>query len=263
MEKGKLLDRIGAGGDERLVLARVLDKLEQTERHGAPACTDFLSPQEQASAKDLLRAAGVPETSCLFFGGYDGAERKLLQFLPDWLAPENAEFPLRCLRASFRSEFALTHRDILGSLMGLGIVREKVGDLLVGNESCDLIVRDSVAEFLLENWKSAGRAGVSVAAVDSAELRVPEVKYEEIRDTVQTLRLDSVAAAGFHLSRGRAAALIGSGKVQVNWRECVKPDRALREGDAVSARGFGKLVVAQVGGVTRKGRTAIVLKRLI
>lgn len=263
MDKSKLLDRTGAAGDDRILLARVLDKLEQAQSRNIPAYTGFLSPQEQRMAEDLLRLAGADREAFVPLGGYEGAERKLLLFLPDWLTPAEAEgqSPLRWLRAEYRSEYDLTHRDILGSLMGLGVVREKVGDLLVGPEACDLPVLDSVAEFLLQSWDTAGRAALKVHEIDPSELRLPEVRCREIRDTVQTLRLDAVTATGFQLSRAKAAALIESGRVQVNWRECAKPDRLLAEGDAVTARGYGKFEVAAVGGVTRKGRTSIVLRR--
>lgn len=265
MDKARLLDRIGAAGDDRLLLAKILDRAEQAQSRNIPAATDFLSPQQQVMTMDLLRLAGIPETAAVPLGGYDGAERKLFLFLPDWLDPEDAESqsPIRCLRAAFRAEYGLTHRDFLGSLMGMGIVREKVGDILVGPDSADIIVLDTVAGFLLQSWDSAGRAKLNVAAIEPRNLHIPEVQCQEIRDTVSSLRLDAVASTGFKMARGRAADLIASGRVQVNWRECTKPDKLLLAGDTVSARGFGKFELAEVGGVTRKGRTSIVLKRYV
>lgn len=260
MDKGALLDRLGLAGEDRLTLARVLDKAEQAENRNIPAATDFLSPQQQAQARDCLRLAGVSETSYVLQGGYEGAERRIILFLPDWLEPENAEFPIRCLRASFREDEKLTHRDFLGSLMGLGLVREKIGDILVVPDSADLLVLDSVADFLLQSWDSAGRAKLRVTAIEPDSLHIPVVQRKEVRDTVSSLRLDAVASSGFRLARGKAAALIESGKVQLNWRECVKPDKLLAAGDTVSARGFGKFVLSEVGGVTKKGRTSILLK---
>lgn len=82
----------------------------------------------------------------------------------------------------------------------------------------------------------------------------------EIRDTVSALRLDAVAASGFRTSRGKAAELIAAGRVQVNWRECAKPDKLLSEGDTVSARGLGKFRLSSVGGTTRKGRVSVVIQ---
>ena len=239
MDKGKLLDRLGAAGEDRLVLAKILDRAEQARSRNIPAATDFLSPAQLAQAGDLLRLAGFPETGYAALGGYEGAERRLLLFLPDWLEAEDgaSQSPIRCLRASFRPEYKLTHRDFLGSLMGMGIVREKTGDILVGPDSADLIVLDTVADFLLQSWDSAGRAKLTVSAIGAENLHLPAVSCREVRDTV-----------------------VESGRVQVNWRECTKPDKLLAAGDTVSARGFGKFEVSEVGGVTKKGRTSIVLK---
>ena len=114
-----MLSKAGSGGwpaartdDERYLLARVLDKYEQFERRGIPVYTGFLSPQEQALSEGLLHAAGVRE-GFAFWGGYEGAERRRLCFLPDWLeAPEMSA--VRVLRCRFYHENALTHRDLLG-----------------------------------------------------------------------------------------------------------------------------------------------------
>ena len=260
MDKGALLDRLGVLGEERLALARVLDKAEQAERRNVPAATDFLSPRQQAQALDLLRLAGVSERACVLDGGYPGAERQILLFLPDWMEPEEAEGPIRCLRAEARGEETLCHRDVLGSLVGLGIAREKIGDILAAGGKADLLVLEGIENFLLQNWCSAGRAKLRVSAVGPETLHIPAMARREVRDTVSSLRLDAVAASGFRLSRGKAAALIESGKVQLNWRECVKPDKLLEAGDVVSARGFGKFRLREAGGRTRKGRVSVVLE---
>lgn len=262
MDKSKLLDK-AASPEDRITLAHVLDKWEQARNRNIPASTDFLSPAQAAAEEDVLRQAGAAATDYVASGGYDGAERKVLLFLPDWMAAEEAEFPFRYLRASYRPEYHLTHRDLLGSLMGLGIVREKVGDILVTEDAADLIVLDSVADYLLQNWESAGRAHLSVTEIEAMYLHLPQAQVQTVRDTVAALRLDAVASTGFRLSRGKAAALIESGKVQVNWRECVKPDRLLSAGDTVTARGFGKFRLSEVGAPTKKGRVPIVVERYI
>lgn len=263
MDKARVLDRIGAAGEDRLLLAKVLDRAEQARN--IPASTDFLTPQQRMLALELLRLAGIPETGYTVLGGYEGAERQLLLFLPDWMEQSDAEAysPIRCLRASFREGEKLTHRDFLGSLMGLGIVREKTGDILVGSGGADLLVMDTVADFLTQSWTSAGRVKLRVQEIDPAHLHIPEIRCEEARDTVSSLRLDAVAASGFRMARGKAADLIAAGRVQVNWRECVKPDRLLQQGDVISARGFGKFELSEVGGLTKKGRTSIAVKRYL
>ena len=110
MEKSKLLDRCGAEGEDRLLLAKVLDRAAQAEERNIPACTDFLSPQQQMMAGDLLRLAGIPETAWLRQGGYQGAERNILLFLPDWMEPETAEAPplWRCSGTNWPNGFPVS-----------------------------------------------------------------------------------------------------------------------------------------------------------
>lgn len=261
MDKRDLLDRLAANGDERLLLGRVWDKYEQCRRRNIPVVTGFLSPAEQELVRRLMGALDVRE-GWVLWGGYDTAQRRQTHFLPDWQTEPDFE-AVAALRATFYEPNSLTHRDVLGSLMGLGITRESVGDILVAEQSVDVLVTEPVRRFLLDSWDSAGRVRLKVQPIGPTELQVPEEKVKLLRDTVSSLRLDAVASAGFRMARGKAAELITSGRVQVNWRECTKPDKLLTAGDTVSARGFGKFELTEVGGVTKKGRTSIVLKRYI
>ncbi|MBR3641154.1 MAG: hypothetical protein IKN53_03885 [Oscillibacter sp.] len=254
-----LRDRAGAAGEERILLARVLDKAEQASRRDVPAATDFLAPHLLASAQELLRLAGIAETAYRAAGGYDGAQRRILQFLPEWAA--DAEPPIRCLRATYRAGETLTHRDVLGSLMGLGVVREKLGDILVSDQSTDVLVLESVAPYLLQNWTSSGRVSVKVAEVPLAHIHVPVQAFREIRTTLASLRLDAVCAAGMHVSRGRAAELIAAGRVFCNDRPCTRGDHTLCAKDTLSVRGFGKMELTEVGDLTRKGRVAVLIRK--
>ena len=259
MDKALLLSRAARTEDERYLLARVLDKYEQFERRGVPVYTGFLSSQEQTLSEGLLHAAGVRE-GFTFWGGYEGAERRRLCFLPDWLeAPEPSA--VRVLRCRFYHENALTHRDLLGSLMALGVARETLGDLLVSDRSADVLVTSTAADFLARNWESAGREALQVEEISPQELTVPEERSRVFRDTVSSLRLDAVTAAAFSLSRGKAAELIEGGRAQLNWRDCLKPDKAVAGGDTITVRGLGKCHVEEVGGLTKKSRCQITLKR--
>lgn len=262
MDKAKLLERAAQNAEERMTLARVLDKYEQSHQRNLPTETGFLSPQEQAAAKALLAAAGVREGYC-FYGGFEGAERCKLLFAPDWMDVE--ELPTQCGIAAVQCRFyegdKLSHRDFLGSLMGLGLVREKIGDILVRSGSAVILADTSVEEFLLREYISAGRTKLSVSALPLAELIPPEKKQRDIRDTVMSLRLDSVCSSGFSVSRAKAADLITAGKVELNWRLCQKADKTVAEGDVISCRGLGKFEVAEVGGLSKKGRTNLLLKR--
>lgn len=265
MTKTELLNKLARDGEERLLLARVLDKLELARDRGVPSHTGFLSPHERAVVEGLIRAEGWPRH--LFFGGFADAERTVCAFLPDWLEEEDwlagQEYdPIRAIRCTWTGG-SLTHRDFLGSILGLGLDREKVGDLLVGDGVCDVLVLEEVADFLLLHLEQAGRVHLKVSSISLEMVSPPPVQVRTIRDTVSSLRLDAVASSGFSISRGKAADLISSGKVQLNHQECLKPDRPVNEGDTLSCRGFGKCMVKEVGGPSKKGRIMIVLERYV
>ena len=266
MNKKELLDRCAKSGEERVLLARALDKLELAQNRGVPAQTPFLSPGEQASLSDLLSAWGRPRH--LFWGGYPDAERRVCAFLPDWQEEDDLrsdpEGPLAALEARFPPEAGLGHRDILGSLMGLGITREKLGDILLpGPGVCQVIALREALPILLSQWEGAGRWKVRLEAVPLDRLTPKPAQVKTIRDTVASPRLDAVLAAGFSLSRSKAAGYISAGRVAVNHRECLKSDRPVEEGDVLTCRGLGKCVVREVPGQSKKGRTMLVLERYI
>ena len=163
MDKAELIAKVAQDGEDRLLLARILDKYQQFQRRNIPVSTEFLSPREQLLAQALLNSAGVREGYRLD-GGYEAAERKILRFLPDWAEGEQGE--LAFLRADFHGpDSALTHRDILGSLMGLGVARERLGDILVSAHSADIVAAASLRDFFLREWGEAGRVRLTVTEI--------------------------------------------------------------------------------------------------
>ncbi|MBO5918597.1 MAG: RNA-binding protein, partial [Oscillospiraceae bacterium] len=112
-------------------------------------------------------------------------------------------------------------------------------------------------------WESVGRWKIKLQEIPLSALEVKPPEVRVIRDTVATLRLDAVLSSGFSTSRGKAADLINAGRVMVNHRECVKPDRAVAQGDVLTCRGLGKCVVKEVLGQSRKGRIMLTIERYI
>lgn len=261
MDKRAFLDAAAQSAEERVLLGRVWDKVEQARRRNIPAFTAFLSPAEQASAERLLR--GMKAEHYVFFGGYAQAQRRQLHILPDW--QEEAEEEALCaLRCRFcHAERLPTHRDFLGSLMGMGITRGSVGDILVSPESADILVSAGVADFLLQQWNAAGRTALRVEKIPLSEILVPPEQYREIRDTVASLRLDSVAASAFSTARGKIAEAVAAGRVELNYTLCRKADRTVEEGDIITLRGAGKCRLESVGSPTKKGRFPICVRRYI
>ncbi len=247
-----------------MLLAQVLDKVESSEKKNILMNTKFLNEHQRALVENMLLGWG--NTKHVFCGGYEDAGRVVLAILPDYMEPEELlkpdVDPLAYISATYPTGTVISHRDFLGALMGCGINRGTVGDILVGDGRCDIIVLREMLQFVLQNLESAGHVKLNVSQIEIGELEVPQAEFRLIRDTVASLRLDSVVSSGYSISREKAAAAIKSGKVSLQHRECLKPDRTVNEGDVVSFRGQGRIVLHEAGGLTRKGRTGVVIKRM-
>ena len=256
------IEKIARTPEDRMLLAKLWDKIDSGMRKNIPANTCFLSPRELELARYLF---GEPE-GLYAFGGYPDAERKMLIYLPDYLTEEalyEEDSPLVCLRAKFYQGDSPNHRDFLGALMGAGIGRETVGDICVGKDSCDFFVTEEMAPYVLQNFLSAGRAKLRLDRILLGEADIPEPEVKEIRDTLASLRLDSVISSGFRIGRSLASQYISAGKAAVDGLPVEKPDKALEEGCRISVRGLGKIRLAQIGGQTRKGRISVVIHRYV
>ena len=256
------IDKIAHSGEDRLLLAKLWDKINAGIRKNIPANTCFLSPRELEMARYLF---GQPE-GLYAFGGYPEAERKMLVFLPDYLeesALMEEDSPVVCLRCTFYLEDSLSHRDFMGALMGAGIGRETVGDICVDKGSCDFFVTAEIAPYILQNFTSAGRTRVHIRQIPLTEASMPAPEVKEIKDTLASLRLDSVISSGFRIGRSLACQYIQTGKAAVDGLPCEKPDKPVAEGMKISVRGLGKIQLAAVGGKTKKDRISVVIHRYV
>lgn len=256
------IEKIAKNPDDRVLLAKIWDKIHRGIEKNIPANTCFLSLRELEMTKYLFgQVEGLHA-----FGGYADAERQMLVFLPEYLEESallDDDAPLACLRATFYEGDAPTHRDFLGALMGIGISRETVGYICVGKGCCDFFVTKEIAPYILQNFLSAGRTKVCLQQIPLAEVLVPQPETKEIRDTVSSLRLDSVISSGFRVSRNAACEYVSAGRVAIDGLVCEKADKIVVEGAKISVRGLGKIQLKSVNGQTKKGRISIVINRYI
>lgn len=256
------IEKIAKSPEDRVLLAKVWDKIQAGIRREIPANTCFLSPRELEMTRYLF--GDVPGLTA--FGGYADAERKMLIYLPEYLTEEvlwEPDGPLVSLRAVYYEANTLSHRDFLGALMGSGIARETVGDICVGTGSCDFFVTAEISPFILQQFTSAGRTRLHLQAIPLSTVSVPEPEIREIRDTLASLRLDSVISSGFRIGRSAAAQYVTAGKAAIDGLPCEKPDKTVEEGSKISVRGLGKIKLKTVGGQTKKGRISVVIHRYV
>lgn len=242
-------------GEAPVAFSRLLEIARQADRQGRCRFTPFLTPPEAELAEAAAKRANV---DMALFGGYDDAERRMARFTPPFAG--EAPFPVKAMQITWFGSQAPQHRDLLGSVMGLGVQRSRIGDIvLLAQEAC-LFAEQTLADMIAQSLLEAGRISLSVRVLDA----VPELENqagEPQRGTVASPRLDAVVAEGFHLSRGAAADLITAGNVKLRHVPVLRPDARVEAGDAISVRGHGRLRVDAFGDSNRKGRFPILYTR--
>ena len=256
------IEKIAKTGEDKVLLAKIWDKITAGMRKNIPANTGFLTLREL----DMCRYLFGDQEGLFPFGGFEGAERQMLVYLPEYLEKDalyEEDSPLVCLRATFFDGDTPSHRDFLGALMGEGIARETVGDICVGKGQCDFFVTAEIAPYIFQNFIGAGRTKVHLERIPLSEVSVPEPETKEIKDTVASVRLDSVISSGFRIGRSAAAQYVNAGKVAINGLPCEKSDKTVEEGAKISVRGLGKIKLRSINGQTKKGRISIIIDRYI
>lgn len=244
--------------NERQFIDVVLKWKEQVESQYSPKLTDFLDPREQWIIKSIIGHHGDVLVS--FFGGEEQVERKRAILYPSYFVPSQDDFQLVAYEIQYPKKFiTLEHRQILGSLMSLGIKREKFGDILIIEDSVQMIVAEEIASYVEVNFQEVGRATISLKRIPFNQIIVPESDYLEKMTTTSSLRLDVVCAAIYNLSRQKIKSLIQNGYVKVNWKVVDDPSFEVGEEDLLSIRGFGRSKMIAVEGRTKKDKRKIIV----
>lgn len=245
-----------------MLLAKIWDKMQTGIRKNIPANTGFLSLREQ----EMCRYLFGDQPGLSYFGGYEDSERNMLVYLPDYLDESyllSEDSPIVCIEARFFEKDGLSHRDFLGALMGAGVSRETVGDISTQVGRCQFFITAEIAPYILQNLASAGRTALHLAQIPLEQVTIAEPETKEIRDTVSSLRLDSIISSGFRIGRSLACDHIRAGRAAINGLPCEKPDKTIPEGAKISVRGLGKIKLRTINGETKKGRISVILDRYI
>ena len=238
--------------DEKLLARRLCDLSERADRSGVICSTAFLSPAEQEFCRTVAPLLPCPPE---LDGGFDGAERAVARF------GEYGERPVAGLLLEHKTP--LGHRDVLGSALGLGLERSVIGDIVAGETASRLVVLRTSLAFLLASFDRAGKVRLEVRELPLEEFAPPERKTERRVVSLASPRLDALVAGAWGLSRDEAQSQLTRGLVQLNHRPALDHSKQVKQGDTVSLRGRGKLVVGETLGESRRGRLRIEIEKYI
>lgn len=244
--------------DERPFVDTAQDWLEQVQMQYAPHLTEFLDPRQAYILETLIRQS--TDLSFRFFGGYEAAERRRCLIFPDYYQPTLEEFDLVLFTIYYPKKFStLSHGKILGTLLSTGVKREYFGDIISDGENWQVFVAKEVSPFVQMQVEKIGRVAVRLEEASYTDLLLPKDGWAEERETVSSLRLDTVISSVYRISRQRSKQLIEAKKVKVNWTETTRPDFVLDLLDIVSVRGFGRLQIQGIEGTTKKEKVRLLL----
>lgn len=251
--------KVSANSQDSEWLARCEDFEQSVLKYKNVRFSHFVSPHDLAIFKSHYRMSR--DVNCKAYGGNDDAERVILGFYPDFLEIENEDFPIVPLMISNLG--SATHRDVLGSVLGLGIKREMIGDIYFDDGFAVVMCEKSSTEYVLYNLKTVGRQKVDVAVCDKEKSFSLKHKFEILRVIVSSERLDALLAQVCRMSRSEAVKHIMSDNVNVNFTVENNPDKKLSPGDVISVRHHGRFMIVDALGETKKGRIILEVKKYI
>ena len=237
--------------DDKLLLSKVLDQAFLCERDHILKFSLFINSLKCQTLVGIIRAEFDVDTA--IFGGIEGAERVKIGIAPTYAALDNEDFPIDTMVIKY-SKFkkSISHRDILGSVLNLGINRDKIGDILVFEEMAYVFLDNDISGFVSSNLEFVGGTKVKCQVKKVEDLYLPLQTYEDKKITVDEPYLSSVIATVFKISNKDATALIKSKKVMVDWGNAHGKD--VREKTTVTVRGFGRIYINEILGQRAKGK---------
>ncbi len=256
MNREKWLKHFGHLLDKEGVFLKGFERIESAAKYYEAQETLFCSPDIAYGLETILKS--MHELNYIKWGGYEDAERVKFRITPDFLMADKAEIGLVALEFTYPAKYyTVEHKDVLGALMGLGINRDRTGDILIFEDHFIIFIEVDLKDYILMSLEKVGRATVKGSVKASNEIEQIEKAFKIKNDTVKSLRLDAVIAAFNNLSRSEAQKLIQSEKVKVNYRPVTSTSYEVEEGDMISVRGHGRFTIKAVDGLTKKDRIRV------
>ena len=243
----------------KIITAKANDWARAAIKKQACSFYDFFDPAGAEKTADVIKE--YQQAACRFYGGSEYAERKMLAVYPKGYEPDEADFPICILQFAKKSD--VSHRDVLGSLMGFGVSREKTGDIIFSDDKVYIILKENIADYVMMNLTRIGSSEVSLEKADLSKIQSAAPEGKEADIIVASMRADGIISAAFKLSRSLSQQYINAERVKVNHEVLTKQAKELKEGDIISIRGKGRMEITAQTGRTKKGNIKLSVKRYV
>jgi len=242
--------------DEHPFIDKVEGWIEKVDNQYAPFLTDFLDPRQAFILETLVRQNS--ELKLMFYGGYEGAERKRACIYPEYYEPAQERFEIAVFEIVYPVKFTqLSHGKILGSLLSTGMKRDYFGDIITDGTRWQVMLSEHTKNYIVQELTQIGKISVRLEERNYTDILLPKDEWLEESTTLSSLRLDNLIATVYNISRQRSKQLVDSGKVKLNWKEVTRSDLQIELLDVISIRGFGRIQLKTVEGKTKKEKIRI------
>ncbi|MBP3761866.1 MAG: RNA-binding protein [Ruminococcus sp.] len=247
---------------DKLFYAKLEDMTDRCDKNSMIVFSKFLDERQCILAQQWC-SRNTGSLNFQLWGGFPQARRKILAVYPDYCESfVKDEFPVKCLTFNYRQQDKLTHRDFLGTFMGMNFKRELIGDIVTDEGIAQVFVNDVASSLISAQVRKIGKTGVKISDSQPFSLEIKQ-EYKEISATAASMRLDCIVSIAAGVSREKAAALIRAEKTDVNHFTVTSLSHELHKEDIISIRGCGRFILADIGAVTAKNRIHILLKKFI
>lgn len=269
MNKQEILNKYD-NEEDKLLISKLLDKIEASQKKNTIEYTDFLDIHQKCIAEKMVKL--LKYTNYEIYGGYENAERAILIIYPEKLEKvfkdNNFDYNniVQIIRIVLPNEMRekYSHRDYLGAIIKVGVRREKVGDILVGNDGADIIVNKEISKYLETSLSELTRFSKSVISIQKIEkLNVAPVKTEILNIIIPSMRMDSIVSEVIKTSRSKAIEIINQERVFINSELATKNSKILKENDIITVRGKGRFKINKILNSTKKGNLVLEVEKYI
>jgi len=263
INKENTIKGLNLDNDTKIIVFNLLDKVETVIKNHEICFSSFVSSEIEAVMARILTSFST-DISYAVSGGHDNPDYKMIAMYPEYLSESDIEFPLSLLHIKTTNKsYDPSHRDVLGSAMGLGIKRDIVGDIIIVDKLIQMFVTSPMEPYISANLEKISRNKCEITSVSLDKFVAVEEAFKVKTDTVKSLRLDSILASGFNLSRSDALKMIKSSKVKVNHLLVESASKNLETGDLISCRGNGRIILSEIGTLTKKDRIKIIIHKYL
>lgn len=218
-----------------------------------PILTKFLNPREIYILTTIVN--GYTDLEITSFGGYGTSEMKRAVIYPEYFSPNYNDFNIEAYQIIYPIKFSkLKHSKILGTLMGAGIERSTIGDILTDGENWQFLCTEEISDYLKMTIDKIGKTKVSIKQINFSDIIVPEDEWKDRSLTLSSFRIDNVIASSFNISRNDAKTLVSHKRVHLNWTLYDHPDNEISVNDVISVRRYGRIKLKGQNGETKKGK---------